>query len=815
MDLGSIKQVNINDEMQHSYLDYAMSTIVSRALPDARDGLKPVQRRILYAMFDMGLRSDTAHKKSARIVGEVLGKYHPHGDMAVYEAMARMAQDFSERYLLVDGQGNFGSVDGDPPAAMRYTEARLTDASMDILRQLDMDTVDYNDNFDGSLKEPKVLPSAIPNLLINGASGIAVGMATNIPPHNLGEIVDALILMLESWEKLDDISVEDLMRFVKGPDFPTGALIIQDDNSDHLAQIYGTGNGKVKMRARVRMEEMSRGRMRIIVSELPFMTNKSTLIERIADLTRNGTLEGIVDLRDESDRHGMRIVIEMSKSADPEKILGILYKKTPMQETFGINLLALVNGEPHKLSLKQALKVYAEHRLEVIRRRSEFELRRNEARLHILVALRIALLNLDEVINIIRHSQRVETARLSLMKRFKLDEIQVNAILDMPLRKLASLERKKIEEEYQEVADLIKAIKALLKSDKKMRQVVIDELKEVRSKYGDARRTQIIRLEEGFMASDLLTQTDVMPEESFWVAFMSDGRISRTVDDNTFRMSGLNAPWNVIRTSSHHTIFLVTTEGKSTAIHSLSIPVQSSPDEGVMVHTISSLDESDIVINLFSVPMDAAELPDVCILSVSRSGMVKKSIIQDLPGPSASAFTLVKVNEADELFSVLFAKPKEDVLITSANGMTIRFNEEEVRPMGLVAVGVNGMKLKDDDFVIGTGIVSKGDSVIVMTNDGSAKRIEESEFPVQGRYGQGVITWKLTDNEKVVVQLIGKLGERAICHFEKAASKFFKISDAPLRSRMAKGKNIIDVKTKDEIIGFTKINDMVDYWEKI
>ena len=815
MDLGLIKQVNINDEMQHSYLDYAMSTIVSRALPDARDGLKPVQRRILYAMFDMGLRSDTPHKKSARIVGEVLGKYHPHGDMAVYEAMARMAQDFSERYLLVDGQGNFGSVDGDPPAAMRYTEARLTNASMDILQQLDMDTVDYHDNFDGSLKEPKVLPSAIPNLLVNGASGIAVGMATNIPPHNLGEIVDALILMLESWEKLDDISVEELMRFVKGPDFPTGALIIQDDGSDPLAQIYGTGNGRVKMRARVRMEEMSRGRIRIIVSELPFMTNKSTLIEKIADLTRNGTLEGIVDLRDESDRHGMRIVIELSKSADPEKILGLLYKKTPMQDTFGINLLALVNGEPHKLSLKQALKVYAEHRLEVIRRRSEYDLRRNEARLHILVALRIALLNLDEVINIIRHSQRVETARQSLMKRFKLDEVQANAILDMPLRKLASLERKKVEEEYQEVSDLIKDLKALLKSPKKMRQVVIDELKEVRSKYGDARRTQIIRLEEGFMASDLLTQTDVMPEESFWVAFMSDGRISRTVDDNAFRMSGLNAPWNVIRTSSHQTIFLVTTEGKSAAIHSLSIPSQSSPEEGVFVHTISPLVEGDIVVNLFSIPMDSADLPDVSIFSVSRSGMVKKSMIHDLPGPSASSFTLVKVNEGDELFSILLAKPEEDILITTANGMTIRFNEEEVRPMGLVAAGVNGIKLKDDDFVIGAGIVTKGDSVIVMTNNGNGKRIEESEFPVQGRYGQGVITWKLTDHEKVVVQLIGKLGERAICHFEKAASKFFKIGDAPVKTRMAKGKKVMEVKTKDEIIGFTKINDMVDFWEKL
>ena len=381
MDLGSLKKVNINTEMQQSYLDYAMSVIVSRALPDARDGLKPVQRRILYAMYDMGLRAESPHKKSARIVGEVLGKYHPHGDMAVYDAMARMAQDFSERYMLVDGQGNFGSMDGDPPAAMRYTEARLTNPALDILRQLDMETVDFIDNFDGTLTEPLVLPSAIPNLLINGASGIAVGMATNIPPHNLNEITDALILLLENWDKIEDITVEDLMRYVKGPDFPTGGLIIQDETSEPLAQIYGSGNGRVQIRAKVRLEEMSRGRMRIIVTELPFMTNKSSLIERIAELTRDGVLEGIVDLRDESDRQGMRIVIELSKTADPENILGILYKRTPMHNTFGVNILALVDGSPLKLSLKQALRVFAEHRQTVIRRRSEYELRKNQERL--------------------------------------------------------------------------------------------------------------------------------------------------------------------------------------------------------------------------------------------------------------------------------------------------------------------------------------------------------------------------------------------------------------------------------------------------
>lgn len=813
MDLGSLKKVNINTEMQQSYLDYAMSVIVSRALPDARDGLKPVQRRILYAMYDMGLRAESPHKKSARIVGEVLGKYHPHGDMAVYDAMARMAQDFSERYMLVDGQGNFGSMDGDPPAAMRYTEARLTNPALDILRQLDMETVDFIDNFDGTLTEPLVLPSAIPNLLINGASGIAVGMATNIPPHNLNEITDALILLLENWDKIEDITVEDLMRYVKGPDFPTGGLIIQDETSEPLAQIYGSGNGRVQIRAKVRLEEMSRGRMRIIVTELPFMTNKSSLIERIAELTRDGVLEGIVDLRDESDRQGMRIVIELSKTADPENILGILYKRTPMHNTFGVNILALVDGSPLKLSLKQALRVYAEHRQTVIRRRSEYELRKNQERLHILEALRIALQNLDEIIDIIRRSQRVETARENLMRRYKLDEVQANAILDMPLRRLAALERKKIELEYQEVAAKIAELKALLKSPKRMRQVVIDELKEVKSKYGDARRTQIIQLGEGEKASQLLTQTDVMPMEVFWVALTDDGRISRTVDDKPYRMGGSKAPWNLIRTNSHQTIFLVTTEGKAAAIHALSIPVQSSPDEGVKVHKISPLVESDTLVEVFAVPMDTAELPERYIFSVSRLGMVKRSLISDLPGPSASSFTMAKVNEGDELYTVFITNGKEDILLSTAQGMSIRFSEEEVRAMGLVAAGVNGLKLKEDDFVIGAGALHLRDNIIVISRTGKAKRMEAKDFPQQGRYGQGVITWKLDGDDQLVVQMIGKLTEKGICHFRRAASRLFKVGDAAKRTRMANGQSLFDVKARDEIIGFTSIDDMTAFWE--
>lgn len=813
MNLGLVRKVNINDEMQQSYLDYAMSTIVSRALPDARDGLKPVQRRILYAMYDMGLRADSPHKKSARIVGEVLGKYHPHGDMAVYEAMARMAQDFSQRYMLVDGQGNFGSVDGDPPAAMRYTEARLTSSALDILHQLDMETVKFVDNFDGTLVEPEVLPSALPNLLINGASGIAVGMATNIPPHNLGEIVDAICMMLENWEKLEDITVEDLMHFVKGPDFPTAGLIIQDDTSDPLAQIYGSGNGRVIMRAKVRAEEMNRGRNRLIITELPYMVNKASLIERIADLTRDGALEGIADLRDESDRQGMRIVIELSKTADTEKILSILFKKTPMQSTFGVNLLALVDGSPHRLTLKQALRVYAEHRLEVIRKRSEFELKKNQERIHILEALRIALQNLDEVIEIIRHSQRVETARENLKQRFKLDDVQANAILDMPLRRLASLERKKIEIEYKEVSDRIKELKVLLRSPKLMRQTAITELKTVRAKYADPRRTQIIYLGKGEKASELFTQTDVMPQEDFWVAVTEDYRISRTSDDKPFRMGGLKAPWNLIRTNSHQTIFLVTSEGKATAIHSLSIPTQESTEEGVPIHKISPLSASDTLVGLFAVPIDKAELKEHYILSISRLGMVKRSAVEELPGASAVPFTLVKVNEGDELFSLLLTQGNEQVLISTGAGMSIRFDESEVRAMGLVAAGVNGIKLKDDDFIIGAGIINDRDNITLISKNGQAKRMNGKEYPVQGRYGQGVISWKLTNDDQLVVQMIGKLTDKGIVHFRKAASRIFKIGDAPKRTRMANGQKIIEVKAKDEIIYFTIIEDYTAYWE--
>ncbi|MEZ4643725.1 MAG: DNA topoisomerase (ATP-hydrolyzing) [Chloroflexota bacterium] len=484
MEIGLVKKIDIDQEMRESYLSYAMSVIVSRALPDARDGLKPVQRRILYAMYDMGLRPDSPYKKSARVVGEVLGKYHPHGDQSVYDAMVRMAQDFSMRYALVDGQGNFGSIDGDAAAAMRYTEARMSSMGYDMLEDIGKNTVDFTSNFDDSLKEPSVLPATVPNLLVNGSAGIAVGMATSIPPHNLGEVVDALTYMLNNWEHLDEVSVADLMQFIQGPDFPTGGLVFrhrsEDDETDAIANAYATGRGRITVRAKAHVEQMGRNKSRIVITELPYQANKTNLLGRIADLHRDGKIEGLTDLRDESDRNGMRIILETTRNVEPEDVLAELFRLTPMQSTFSISLLALVNGEPRILTLKQALRVFLEHRLDIVRRRSEYDLERARQRAHILEGLLIALDNLDEVIDTIRRSRTVETARVNLIKKFKLSEIQAQAILDMQLRRLAALERRKIQDEHQETLNLIKYLERLLSRPDLMRDVVKAELLAIR-----------------------------------------------------------------------------------------------------------------------------------------------------------------------------------------------------------------------------------------------------------------------------------------------------------------------------------------------
>jgi len=810
MDMGMIKKIDIDHEMQQSYLDYAMSVIVSRALPDARDGLKPVQRRLLYAMYDMGIRADSAFKKSARIVGEVLGKYHPHGDQAVYEAMARMAQDFSMRYPIIDGQGNFGSVDGDPPAAMRYTEARITPFALDLISQLDRDTVNFDRNFDDTLAEPSVLPSAMPNLLVNGASGIAVGMATNIPPHNLGEVIDALVFLLEHWTKLDEVTIGDLTKFVQGPDFPTGGIILQEHEQNELLAAYATGKGKVILRGRVNTEEMARGKNRIIITELPYMVNKSALIERIAELSREGGLEGVSDLRDESDRQGMRIVIELGKTAVMEKVLRDLYKKTPLQITYGINLLALVDGEPRLLSLKQALRVYLVHRLEVVKRRSEYDLRKAEERLHILEGLRIALKNLDDVIAIIRGSADSDQAKTKLMRRFRLSGIQAQAILDLPLKRLASLERKKIEQEYKELLNLVKTLQGLLKSEAKRRIVVENELSDIRARYADRRKTQIVRLKQGKALVDTAVLKDVTPLEKVWITLSKENRLMKYREANPPRMGGKDAPKIILTADSHQTLYLVNSNGKCAAINLHSILFSDETPNGSELSKISAFREDEKVITAFCVSANMRKNKEVTIVTVTTQGLIKQSLVSELPGPTAELFTLVKVNEGDEFLTSSFLLGEREIFILTQKGMGIRFSSQEVRTMGLIAAGVNALKLASGDRVVGMTLLNGKSELLLVSNDGSGWRMEEDAFPTQGRYGAGVIAAKMTSGNKLVGLAYGKKNHPLNLHMLKSAAKTIRIDQIPAGKRATSGKKLMDVKSGDSIITVVTSQDYLD-----
>ena len=814
MELGLVRKVDIDFEMQQSYLDYAMSVIVARALPDARDGMKPVQRRVLFAMYDMGLRSNSTYKKSARIVGEVLGKYHPHGDVAVYESMARLAQDFSMRYGLVDGQGNFGSVDGDPPAAMRYTEARLSDFAMEMLVQIDRDTVDFAANFDGTLSEPTVLPAAAPNLLVNGASGIAVGMATSIPPHNLGEVVDALILMLHEWNRLDDISISDLMHFVQGPDFPTGGIILQETGQEVLLQAYATGRGRIKVRGRVQKEDMERGKSRLIISELPYQVNKSSLIERIADMVRENVLEGITDLRDEFDRQGMRIVIELKAGIDAEPVLLKLYQRTPLESTFGISLLALVDGEPRLLSLKQALRVYLEHRLVVIKRRSEHDLSKAQARAHILEGLRIALANLDEIIALIKAAPDVETARVRLVKRFKLSDIQAQAILDMQLRRLASLERKRIESEYKELKVLIKELETLLKSPVKMRQMVETELVAIRDKYADKRRTRIVVLKEGESAKELLTTNDMTPAQKVWIGVMEDGTIGRAHEDSLPRLSGRAAPRWLLRATTHHTLYLAAEDGRAVAVSVEAIPDVEKFADGIPLNKVSPFEPDDLLAAVVTLPAAGEIEGEVFIMTVTRMGMVKKSPIEELPGPSTQRFVLVKTNPGDSLGWVFLTGGNATVLLVTAKGMSIRFSEQDVRAMGLVAAGVNGIKLRSADQVIGAARLAEGMEMLALATNGKAWRVGAKEFPIQGRYGQGVQLCKLESGVNLTGILVGKRTQGGLVHFRQAAAKSVRVDEIHLVKRGRLGQEIYQMKTGEGVVDVTPVQDGLAFWKK-
>ncbi|MGD8865862.1 MAG: DNA gyrase subunit A [Anaerolineales bacterium] len=801
MEVGLIKQIDIDDEMQQSYLDYAMSVIVSRALPDARDGFKPVHRRILYAMHAMGMRPDSPFRKSARIVGEVLGKYHPHGDMAVYDAMVRMAQPFSMRYELIEGQGNFGSIDGDPPAAMRYTEARLDPLSMEIMTDLGKDTVPFVENFDGSLREPIVLPSTVPNMLVNGAYGIAVGMSTSIPPHNMGEICDALIHMLANWSKLDDVTVEELMEFIPGPDFPTGGIILQDkERGRTLSSAYGRGRGKITLQARAHIEDAGRGRSRVIITELPYQTNKSNLIERIAKLARDGKLEGLTDLRDESDREGLRIVLEISKAGDPEKMLSTLYKRTPMRGTFSIIMLALVDGEPRMLGLKQALKVFLEHRLEVIKRRTEYDLARAKEREHILAGLKIAIDNLDEVIALIRKSKDAEQAHQRLQKKFKLSEIQAQAILDMPLKRLSSLERKKIVQEHKEIKKLIKELESLLRSPKKMRTAISDELSALKDTYGDRRRT-LIADESDMQKSAVLTASDLAPEKETWVVVSDDGKVSRTTTMRIPALSGRNAPTLVVGANTRDVLYLFDKGGNGAAVPVHTVPETDDPSKGKQLSAISPFDASTELVSGVSLPSDADDWPEdqAYVVFGTRQAMVKKTDVRDFPGPSTRSFEAVRINKGDELGWTEVTFGKHDLIMVSSAGQAIRFSEEDVRPMGLSAAGVIGMKIGAKDEIVGMGVVRPDQELLIVTDDGQAKRSKLKDFPQQGRNGKGVIAWKSGEFEQLAGAAIGEQKDRAVVRFGRRQPRSLRFGDAPRRVRSSVGKAMFEMGESNQI----------------
>ncbi|MBI5291081.1 MAG: DNA gyrase subunit A [Chloroflexi bacterium] len=805
-----IRSIDIDTEMQNAYLSYAMSVIVSRALPDARDGLKPVHRRILFAMHELGIRPDTAYKKSARIVGEVLGKYHPHGDAAVYDAMARMAQDFSMRCLLVDGQGNFGSIDGDAPAAMRYTEARLARAAGEMLADIEKDTVDFVANFDDTLTEPAVLPSALPNLLINGATGIAVGMATSIPPHNLGEVVDACLYMLDQWTKLNDVQVEALMKYVQGPDFPTGGIIVRArDEEEGLAAAYGSGRGKILVQAKVHVEEMERGRSRVIVTELPYQTNKSSLIERIAELARDGRLEGLADLRDESDRQGMRIVIELSKTADPDKLVADLFKHTPMQGTYSINLLALVDGEPRTLTLKQVLRVFLEHRMEVVRRRSEFDLARAKERAHILEGLLVALKNLDEVVRLIRASKDTDDARVRLIKRFKFSDAQTTAILDMPLRRLAQLERQKIEDEYKEKKALIKFLEGLLASPKKMREVIGEELKVLKGKYGDRRRTQIIDVAAAAGMRSSLKATDLVPDEMAWITVARSGLLSRAYAGRQPKLPKDDPPLAVVQANTRDLVYLITQKGRASAVSVYSIPETDDPANGTPFRSLCPLDAAARVVTAVSVPAaaraavaegDGDSASGVYLMIATAKGMIKKIAAPDLPLPSSKVGEVMGVGEGDQIVSARLSSGSDEVLLVSALGQSIRFKEAEVRAMGTGAAGVQAIKLtRPGDAIVSLNVADPKAEALLITDVGTGKRVPLKDFPTQGRYGMGTVAMAVPGKARIVSAVTGNADDKVTFITAKGGARLGKFDEAARRGRAARGGAVVKLKPGDAV----------------
>ena len=747
IETGQIIDINIEKEMKKSYLDYSMSVIVSRALPDVRDGLKPVHRRILYAMNDLGMSPDKPYRKSARVVGDVLGKYHPHGDSSVYDAMVRLAQDFNTRYLLADGHGNFGSIDGDSAAAMRYTEVRMTKMAMEMLRDINKETIDYRPNFDETLQEPVVLPSRFPNLMVNGSSGIAVGMATNIPPHNLNEVIDGIVLLLDN----PDTTIDELMEKIVGPDFPTGAFIL---GTNGIKSAYKTGRGKLKLRAVAEIEEHTRGRMRIIVSELPYQVNKANLIEKIAEHVREKRIEGISDLRDESDRDGMRIVIELKRDVNPNIVLNNLYKHTQMQVTFGVIMLALVDGEPKILNLKEMLTHYIAHQKEIITRRTQFDLNKAEARAHIVEGLRIALDNIDEIIKIIRGSKDDASAKEKLIASFKLSDIQAQAILDMRLRRLTGLERDKLDEEYRELIKQINIFKEILANERLIYNIIKEEILEIKEKYGDRRRTRIVP------SSGEISIEDMIAEEDIVITLTHFGYIKRMPQDTykTQRRGGRGIMGLTTRdddfvedlfiTSTHDTILFFTNKGKVFSLKAYEIPEAGRQARGTAIINLLNIMGDERVSAI--IPISSYE-PDNNLVLTTKEGIIKKTKLEEFANIRKNGIIAINLRENDELIAVRKTDGNSELIVVTKQGMSIRFDEKDVRPMGRNAMGVKAITLEDKDEVVAMELVEDDKYLLVISENGFGKRTQLSEYRTQLRGGKGIKTYNIKEKTGEIV----------------------------------------------------------------
>ena len=799
---GKVIPIDINKEMKKCYIDYAMSVIVGRALPDVRDGLKPVHRRILYSMNELGLTPNTKYRKCARIVGDVLGKYHPHGDSSVYDALVRMAQDFSLRYMLVDGHGNFGSVDGDSAAAMRYTEAKMNKIAVEMIRDINKDTVDFVPNYDGDEKEPVVLPSRYPNLLVNGSSGIAVGMATNIPPHNLGEVIDGTIMLIDN----PDITVLELMTAIKGPDFPTGAIIM---GRAGIRAAYETGRGKIVVRAKAEIEEEN-GRHKIVVTEIPYQVNKAKLIENIADLVKDKKIVGISDLRDESDREGMRIVIELKKDANPSVVLNLLYKHTKMQDTFGAIMIALVNNEPKVLNLKQALEHYITFQKEVITRRTIFELNKAEARAHILEGLKIALDNIDEVISIIRHSKTVDIARTELISKFGLSEIQANAILEMRLRRLTGLERDKIEDEYNELMKLIEYLNSILESEEMLLSVIKDELIQIKAKYGDERRTYI---EKNVNEIDI---EDLIQEEEVVVTLTNEGYIKRISADTYSAQKrggrGIQAMStkeddfveHVTITSTHSDILFFTNRGRVYKLRAYEIPDAGRTAKGINIINLIAIEQDEKIETVLTIGDDVS---NGFLFMGTKKGIVKKTPLSQFKNLRKNGLIAISLRDGDELLRVKVTRGDADIIMVTQDGNAIKFNEQDVRAMGRTASGVKAINLREEDRAVCMDIAVDDEKLLVISENGYGKRTSLSEYKRQNRGGVGLITYKISEKTgRVVGATVCKEDDELMLINTSGVAIRINVKDVSITSRSAMGVKLMRTGNEEQIVAIAKIS---------